>query len=55
MEGAASVDLTPVILEIERQTETLQLLLQEIQAYQAAGIGVLLGAIVLLVLAVMFR
>ena len=55
MEGAISVDLTPLILEIERQTETLQQQLQQIQAYQSAVIGVILGAFVLLVLAVMFR
>lgn len=52
MEGSVLVELIPVI---ETQTETLQQQLQYIQAYQAAEIGVILGALVLLVLAVMFR
>ena len=55
MEGSVSFDLSPVILAIETQTETLQQQLQQIQAYQSAAIGVILGAFVLLVLAVMFR
>lgn len=42
--AAASVDLAPVLDA-----------LVEIQAYQAATIGVILGGIVILVLAVMFR
>lgn len=42
--AVSSVDLTPVIEE-----------LLVIQAYQAATIGVILGGIVILVLAVMFR
>ena len=53
MEG--TFDLSPLILAIETQTETLQQQLQQIQAYQASAIGVILGAFVLLVLAVMFR
>ena len=42
--AATSVDLTPVLEALE-----------QIQAYQAAAIGVILGGIVILVLAVMFR
>ena len=44
MEAASSVDLMPVLGALE-----------QIQAYQAATIGVILGGIVILVLAVMFR
>ena len=47
--------MSPLILAIDTQTETLQQQLQQIQAYQSAAIGVILGAFVLLVLAVMFR
>lgn len=59
MDGVTStVDLTPVIESLEviqaNQVATYDAL-RVIQAYQAAAIGVILGGIVIVVLAVMFR